>query len=445
MIEASIIIVWSILLVWWIPRWLRHSVLEVDTARGAWWPFWLYLQFLLVLPAPSLLALLGVSAFPTTLLVVRDYQTFGISLLVLYGVTFFFATVAICGKLIPRHWVETGGVESSINYSSVRRFATIAVAVAFGITIYGIVFLNYHNALLNTLATGKGLMTDRLANKYDTSLPSQVQFAISVAAWIAALHAGYSFALKRRSAAALFFLAGVILAGGDGGKSPIVIEFMLAGTSYLVAARKRLAVGVVLKGVVIGFPLLLGIIYFIVSLQMHGLSFSGFVGYLTDRIGMAQMAGTYDGIALGRLHGEFYWHMVPFANFFEHYIPYDKLLMMRVEGYDFGDVGVKNSFFISEAYGIGGYALVLASPFIVGMSWVLNAILMFLTMKWMFGRDVSRLYFLPLTIMYLNVTGGFSPFPLLKSFLLMVLILGLFWFPYFMISLLPKKRSGSLA
>lgn len=51
-----------------------------------------FTSFLLVLPA---LTLLAVAAFPITLLVARDSQVFGISMAVLYTVTFFSATVEL--------------------------------------------------------------------------------------------------------------------------------------------------------------------------------------------------------------------------------------------------------------------------------------------------------------------------------------------------------------
>lgn len=441
MIEATIIIVWSIFLLVWIPRIFRNSIFEVHTATGAWWPLWLYKEFLLVLPAPMLLALFGVKAFPTTLLVAKDAQTFNISFLVLYAITFFFVTLALAIRIIPRKWLTNGIDRPQTSYKKVNRFALIAIMVGMCIMAVGILFLNFHNALIDALVSGKVLMNARLSNKYATALPSQVQFVILVAAWIAAIHGGYSYAWGRRAMAGLCLISGVVLAGANGGKSPIVTVFLLAGTGYLVAKRQRIATRIILNGLLIGLPALFILMYFVVSLQMPGLTFSGFLAYLVDRIGMAQMAGTYDGIALGPLHGAFYWHMVPFANLFENYIPYDKLLMMQVEGYDFADVGVKNSFFISEAYGIGGYALVLASPFIVALTYAAATALTYVVMKWMFSKDVAGLYFLPISILYLNVTGGFSPFPLFKGFLLMVLVLGVFWIPHFVISLLPRKRN----
>ena len=440
MFETAIIFAWTVLLVWWAPRWLRGTVLEFDTARGMWWPMWLYEQFLLVLPAPILLATLGVQSFPSTLLVVKNGQTFIISMLVLYAITIFFATLGFSIRLLPKRWMIIGGSEQEIDQRKVNRFVNVTMLGGLGVMIAGILFMGFHNALIDVLVTGKGLNEVRIANKYQTSMPSQVQFVIAVAAWVAAIHAGYTMAWRKRGRAFVCLAGAIVLAGADGGKAPMVQVLLLAGTGYAVAAQKRLNLKMVLIWGLFGIPILLLALYGVVRLQVQGINLEKFIGFLVDRIGMAQMAGTYDGIALGPLSGHFGWHMVPFANFFEDYVPYAKALMMHVEGYDYDQVGVKNSFFVSEAYGIGGYWLVIASPFIVGFCWVISAVVFYRAMKWMFGRDVAGLYFLPISILYMNLTGGFSPFPLFKGLLLMLSVFCVFWAPWFLLSLLPRKR-----
>ena len=128
--------------------------------------------------------------------------------------------------------------------------------------------------------------------------------------------------------------------------------------------------------------------------------------------------------------------MVPGASFFIDYIPYDKALMMVTEGYGYSEMGVKNSFFISEAYGIGGMLLVFFSPIVVGMCYALGSYFLYLFLKKFFGYAVSVIFTLPIYILSSALTGGFSSFPLFKGLLLEVLCLGVIWmvFQFFRLS-----------
>lgn len=437
MADIVFLAVWVVAIVLCVPRMLSGTLLEVRTANGQWWPMWLYQQFAWVLPAPVLLATMGVTAFPTTLQVVRDSQTFQISVWVLYAATFFFIAVALCVRMLPKRWVRCH--DDEISRCSLSRFAWIALGMGIVIMAVGIAFLGYHHAILDAVIAGEGLSKSRIANKYSTDLPSQAQFVMDVAAWIGAVQAGYSFAWRRRWTAAAYFVVATTLAGAGGGKAPVVAQVLLAVMGYLVASRRPLNMRLMTVGLLVGVPSFIYLIHYIVALQIPELTLTKFLGYLFDRLFMAQMAGTYDGLALGQLHGAFHWHMIPFASLFEQYIPYDKSLMMYVEGYDFTAVGVKNSFFISEAFGIGGYGLVLVSPFIVGVSFVAGIGLTYGTLRAMFGYSVARMYFLPLSLQFMSVTGGFSSFPLFKGYILFFLVLGTIWIPWCLMSLLPRR------
>lgn len=437
MIDVILLIVWVVAIVVCVPLMFRGTLLATNTANGQWWPLWLYQQFAWVLPAPILLATMGVAAFPTTLLVVRDSQTFQISAWTLYAATFFFITVALCIRVLPKCWAQFH--DDEISQQSISRFAWIAVGMGIATMAAGVAFLGYHHAILDAAIAGEGLSKSRIANKYATNLPSQAQFVMEVAAWVGAVQAGYSFAWQRRWTATAYFIAATALAGAGGGKAPVITQILLAGIGYLVASRKPLNVRLMTMSFLVGAPLFIYFIYYVVALQIPDLTLVKFVGYLFDRLFMAQMAGTYDGLALGQLHGAFYWHMIPFASLFEQYIPYDKSLMMYVEGYDFASVGVKNSFFISEAFGIGGYGLVLVSPFIVGVSFAAGIGLTYGALRMMFGYSVARMYFLPLSLQLMSVTGGFSSFPLFKGYILLFLVLGTIWIPWCLMSLLPRR------
>ena len=119
--------------------------------------------------------------------------------------------------------------------------------------------------------------------------------------------------------------------------------------------------------------------------------------------------------------------MFPGARLFVDYVDYQKVLMMVTEGYGYSEMGVKNSYFIAEAYAMGGFALMFLSPIIVAFSTALGLIILIDLLKRIVGKELCR----PIaTLLYLktqSITGGFSHFPLLKGLILIVGQLFIIW------------------
>jgi len=159
-------------------------------------------------------------------------------------------------------------------------------------------------------------------------------------------------------------------------------------------------------------------------------SFEEFGAYLVNRLGIGQMAGMYETMALAKqgyfLTSNFYWHIIPFARFFVDYIDYHKHLMMITEGYEFTEMGVKNTYFVAEAYAIGGIWLAVLSPIIVGFASSLGLHLLMKMFKSAIGSELA-IVAVPIYLLTHNITGGFSSFPLLKGLLLLTVHLGVLW------------------
>ena len=109
------------------------------------------------------------------------------------------------------------------------------------------------------------------------------------------------------------------------------------------------------------------------------------------------------------------------------------MLFRSTEGYGFSEMGVKNSLFISEAYGIGGFSLVLISPFVVGFSYSLGIYLLSKFLLYLFGSSISIVFALPIYILSAALTGGFSSFPLFKGLILTMACLGFIWIMSFLL------------
>src|SRR5690606_7336968 len=188
-VEQYFIVSWAALSVFVVPMLLKGSVLDFSPSKGRWWPFWLYFQFLFVLPVPVILMFFSVDEFPKALRVAKDSQIFGINLLVLYAVTFFFVTLAVAIRVLPLNKLVDGCGRVG-NDARIDLFSKCAVWTAIAIMILSVLFLGYRHALLDVFLTGQNLIQIRLDNRYSSSLPSQVQYVFFVSSWIAAIYAG---------------------------------------------------------------------------------------------------------------------------------------------------------------------------------------------------------------------------------------------------------------
>ncbi|MDO1528146.1 hypothetical protein QMK61_04795 [Fulvimonas sp. R45] len=435
--ELVIILAWTFAIMVLVPKLLRHTELGFSPKgqRFGWWALLLYLQFVMVLLAPILIAIYGVGAFPQSLFVATDGQTFNISLIVLYAVTLFFITLSLSLRVVFSKKVEYGACCGPQDYQASQRFAFAAMVSGMGIMIFGIVFLKFHNALIDVLLTGDDLWTVRRANKYFTDLPSIFQYLITVSGWITAVHAGFAYGKRRYAEGGFYTVCTVLLAGAAGGKGPVLQALIMIALAYAVVRQRGLNPRSVVLFTVLGIPLAFGVLYLLVSLQVPSLTPELFGGYLANRLGVGQMAGTYDGISfyqsLGRrVTGDFWIDIFPLSHSFVPHLSYARKLMMDVEGFAADNTGMKNSFFVSEAFGMGGMTLVVISPVIVGISFAIGIKLIGWILKRLFNARVSSMYFMPIALVSQNVTGDFSQFPLLRGFFTLMVMLVIIAIPY---------------
>lgn len=93
------------------------------------------------------------------------------------------------------------------------------------------------------------------------------------------------------------------------------------------------------------------------------------------------MAGTYETFSIQLHSTSFGWHAIPFANLFVDYPVFSKELMLLSEGGAYDSTGVKNSLFIAEAFGMGGWELALTSPLIFSFGYLIKLIIIYFSLK----------------------------------------------------------------
>jgi hypothetical protein len=186
-------------------------------------------------------------------------------------------------------------------------------------------------------------------------------------------------------------------------------------------------------------------LYFVVSLQIPNLDVETFFIYLIERLGVGQMTGVYETLSIGFQSSEYAWHVVPFASFFVDYPIFSKELMLYTEHYEHDQIGVKNSFFIAEAYGMGGTLIMFISPFVMAFAYILKGLLLYFTLKILFGGVVAKLYFIPVFFLSTNLTGDFSSFVLQKGTILLLLVFCLFYLMKILLNPVYRMRCLKLA
>lgn len=419
----------------------RNTYLRLDIKSGNIWPIQLYREFIMVTSGVLLPLVYGVGSFEDAILNARDEDIFNIALLSVYAIFGFGITLALLAK---RFRIPSGRdqIRLVMDDYRVQRFANAALAAGLLLLSIAFIFLSYKHAFITSILTGENLVSVRLQNSYDSHLPSQIAQIISSSWWVVSIYAGILVFKKQKLKSAFYILSALFLASAAGDKAPVMMCFMLMSFSYFSVRAVRISWRTVSKTLFLFVPLLYVLVYFVVSLQSTEFSIEKFNIYLLNRIGVGQMGGVFETFSIPRVGGEFYWHMIPGASFFVDYIPYDKMLMMVTEGYGYTQMGVKNSLFISEAYGIGGVPLVIFSPMIVGCCYALGVYILYLFLKAFFGRAVSVIYTLPLYVLSSALTGGFSSFPFFKGLLLEILCLGVVWIVFQIFRISPRKSSN---
>lgn len=294
-----------------------------------------------------------------------------------------------------------------------------------GLLLIGVFYmLGYRHAFFHSFIENKSVLQIRLENKYNSHVPSQIASLLPFAGYVVAILSGYMGRYKIKKSLLYLFVA-VIFLSTPGDKAPPIkgIILWIFGSGKLLPKR-WLSAKFLLFAVFVGLIAFAGI-YFTLSRQVSDLSIKLLINYLLNRLGVGQMAGMYETFALiayfGLPEGDYFWHIVPGAKFFVNYIDYQKLLMMISEGVDYTEMGVKNTYFVAEAYAIGGPFLAFLAPVIVGFSYALG---IYLTIRFtgrLFGQSMAFRLGFPVYLLTHDITGGFSPFPLLKGVLLIFL------------------------
>ena len=410
---------------------MKGTVLDITRPKQNPWPLFWYLQLLLVLVPVNVISALGIAGVWSTgaralLGAVPGTET-EVALTVIGTLLLYISSLALMLKIANLKKLRDeltcirGHERTILWYAKTLILIGTSIFIIFSI-------LGFRHAFIETWLTSRRLLEVRLMNNYHTSVPSQIIPILFWIGYLLSILGGFAFRLKRRRQGFFILLYSLFLTSALGNKAPIVITILL----WIISARIEIpkswySIRTMAFG---GFGLILvgGLIYALFLRQYPNAGFSEFFLYVLSRLGIGQMNGTY--ITFGWAEtgaipaGNYYWGLMPGASFLnKEYINYQKVIMMISEGYSYTEMGVVNSYFIAEAFAIGGYPLLWLSPIIVAVTSAIAMVILRKMFKFLLWKPIAPQMSLVLFLLTHDITGGFNGFPLLKSAFLVASLL----------------------
>lgn len=406
---------------------LRGTVLDISHLRANPWPLMWYHQMFLTLIPLIVVGYTGIENMPGLRIAQPGLEipvaTSVISSLLVYvlSLAFFLRVFGLHGREV----LTSAATDSAGLHSKASRLS--ACLSIFGLLLLvAFHFLGYRHAFLFSVLQARPLLRIRLENVYASRVPTQLSSLVPTVGTFLAILAG-RIGRRDRAASLRYLAVALFILTAPGDKALLVWGVLL----WILAKGKLLPQSLfsmrVLRFAVCVLAIGLGLSYLAVSVQTPNMSAQAFKQYLLLRLGVAQMNGTYETAGLiengYRFGDEFGWHAIPFASIFVDYTNYHKHLMMISEGYAFDQMGVMNTFFLAEAYAMGGPRVAYMSPLVVAFSTSLGLLLTVILIKLCFGAELVWVA-IPLYLRGHGLTGGFDAYPLLKGWILLALQLG---------------------
>jgi len=417
---------------------LRGTVFGVQPNKGDYSGFFILYQILMyIVPSSIFLNLFEISDFWVAFKVEQD-SVFVISLLILFCMISYYFFIAIFTRLFPLYCKlndlpYTSKLKNAVTFNRLSLLACLFL-ICIAYFIFGIGH-SFSTALAGDVSVS-GLRHELTERKEARVIKHLFIFIIPLLTAVLASPAYKK--LKVEKTISLIVL--VFIASWAGSKGPLLIVFIVFLISHATFNQIRLTFKSILK-LVVFIGLILYLVYWVVLVQYAHLdNISLFMDYFYQRVFVAQMIGVYEQFNLWLHDYNYIWHGIPFASNFVDYPQYHKDLMLISEGRsDPGSIGIKNTLFIAEAYGMGGWYLLLLSPMITAFNFCLSFVwLTYLLNKVAFHNFEFTKRVVAISLFsYIGVTGGFSDLMLFKVTIMVTILISPF---ISLVSLISKLK-----
>lgn len=420
---------------------LKNTIFGISLRTGTYLGFFIFYDLMMfVVPSSILLNLFSIKDFWVAFKVQQE-SVFWITFLILISMLMFFITLKAI-SLISKKYLFLGLYEKNINSKNIKYFVRICIIICLLAILFTWIFFGVGHSFSSSIINDISVSILRSEIKENSSVKALKHLFILIVPFLTAIIASNVYKNNFWERIIMFFSI-LFIASWGGSKGPLLSVFIIFIISYSTFNNLKISLKLFFK-FLIGICIFIYIVYQVVLLQYsHLTDISLFFDYFSQRVFVAQMIGTYEQFNLWIKDFSYVWHGVPFSSTFVDYPIFQKDLMMISEDrIDPNSIGIKNTFFIAEAYAMGGWFLVFLSPIWVAINLTLSYIfIVFLMNKFVFNNIeyTKRIVALGL-FSYISITGGFSDLMLFKITILITILMFPFLITFYFLKLVTSKK-----
>ena len=417
---------------------LKKTVFGIDLANGHYSGFFILYNFLIsILPSALLLNTFQISNFYVAFKVKQDVVFF-VTILILVSYFFYIFLLWIFYQIFPRFLRFEFPVLSLEQILLYRKFVVYSVVFLLFLILFVWLVFGIGHTFAVAIALDQNLSQGRMALSKNMATRFLKHLFIILPPFLMSIIASPVY--KGKPIARLIFMVCVLFLGSWGGnKGTFLNLFLVYFVIWATFSKLKPTFFNFFKFCFLVFILLI-IVQCVVLIQYPYMTkLPVFFKYLYQRVFVAQMIGVYEQFSLHINNIRYFLHGIPFASFFIDYPIFHKDLMMITEDrVNPSIIGIKNTFFIAEAYAIGGWFFILPSIFIYALNFSLSYMIVvvllnkFLGLNFSFNKLITAVWLFS----YINVTGGFSDLMLFKITIMIALLL----FPFFLLGYLSRYK-----
>lgn len=421
---------------------MKNTIYGINLLKRNYNGFLLIKEYIFIITIGTwVVYVLGVNKIPVFF--VRAESVFFSSFLILLTFNIYLiATLFINNILFKRCFDDA---EQCISYRNVNGILTLFSLNLFFVTIV-IHLLGAKHAFIGSVFLGEDLMNIRMGNRYGSSIPNFLLSYFNFLYIITSCILAVNFFNKefKKIYKILIFLLIIYTSTLLGAKAPLISCLTILGIGYIYFSKGGMNLGKTLKFGIPVFLIIFLLIFYSTQKQFSTLTNSQVVEYIFMRIFTGQMMGTYEQLDLKLQSIDYVWRSIPFANILIDYKEYSKDLMMSTWGQykEVDEIGVMNSYFIGEAFAIGGMIFLIFSPILVAINISFSLFILLTIFHKIFGFDKMMAFrVVGLSIGFLFPLTGDIAGLLAFKYIVMYLI---FLIPVLLIFIYSKSLKGDL-
>ncbi|QPN33194.1 hypothetical protein [Diaphorobacter sp. JS3051] len=328
--------------------------------------------FILILLGSALFGIYGPSQFNTVHVKADTVHETGSAIFT--STLLLITSISIFSNTLFRRYLrldKSRQTTDSANIAAVKTLIRSVAILLFALTVAS-QLTGMSHAFWKSLYEGGDLLTNRLANRYSSETPSHIKAYLKYSYCLLTALLGFFGSGHIKGAERIAYISLITYSSTLSGEKASIVQAIIvyavcrASSTNIKPAKLLLAGGVILA-------LTVTLIFVAVRIQYPTITTEEFALYLIDRLGVGQIQGVYEQLSLKLMDWEYVLIEVPFIGFFTEPKIFSKDLMLSTwaQGMNPSDVGVMNTFFIAEAYAIGGPLLLYLSPIFVAFNFCL--------------------------------------------------------------------------